>query len=40
MTSRAVYLTREMMSKLRLSLFWKRGVELRPVEDFKVVFST
>jgi len=33
-----VYLTREMMSKLRLSLFWKRGVELRPVEDFKVSF--
>ena len=33
-----VYLTREMMSKLRLSLFWKRGVELRPVEDFKVTF--
>ena len=33
-----VYLTREMMSKLRLSLFWKRGVELRPVEDFKVAF--
>jgi hypothetical protein len=33
-----IYLTREMMSKLRLSLFWKRGVELRPVEDFKVSF--
>ncbi len=33
-----VYLTREMMSKLRLSLFWKRGVELRPVEDFKLTF--
>jgi hypothetical protein len=33
-----VYLTREMMSKLRLSLFWKRGVELRPVEDFRVSF--
>ena len=33
-----VYLTREMMSKLRLSLFWKRGVELRPVDDFKVSF--
>ena len=31
-----VYLTREMMSKLRLSLFWKRGVELRPVEDFRL----
>jgi hypothetical protein len=33
-----VYLTREMMSKLRLSLFWKHGVELRPVEDFKMSF--
>lgn len=33
-----VYLTREMMSKLRLSLFWKRGVELRPIDDFKVTF--
>jgi hypothetical protein len=33
-----IYLTREMMSKLRLSLFWKRGVELRPVADFKVSF--
>ncbi len=31
-----VYLTREMMSRLRLSLFWKRGVDLRPVEGFKV----
>src|SRR6202790_2600987 len=32
------YLTREMMSTLRLSLFWKRGVELRPAENFKVKF--
>jgi hypothetical protein len=32
------YLTREMMSTLRLSLFWKRGVELRPAENFKVQF--
>jgi hypothetical protein len=32
------YLTREMMAKLHLSLFWKRGVELRPAEDFKVGF--
>ena len=31
-----VYLTREMMSTLRLSLFWKRGVDLRPVEGFNV----
>jgi hypothetical protein len=30
------YLTREMMSKLHLSLFWKRGVDLRPAENVKV----
>jgi hypothetical protein len=27
------YLTREMMSSLHLYLYWKRGVELRPVEN-------
>jgi hypothetical protein len=32
------YLTREMMSTLHLSLFWKRGVALRPAEDFKVKY--
>jgi hypothetical protein len=32
------YLTREMMSTLSLSLFWKRGVNLRPAENFKVKF--
>ena len=32
------HLTREMMSKLRLSLFWKRGVDLRPAGNFKVSF--
>jgi hypothetical protein len=32
------YLTREMMSTLHLSLFWKRGVDLRPAEKFKVKF--
>jgi len=32
------YLTREMMSTLNLSLFWKRGVDLRPAENFKVKF--
>src|ERR1700692_252447 len=32
------YLTREMMSTLRLSLFWKRGVDLRPAENVKVKF--
>ncbi|MEQ1473520.1 MAG: hypothetical protein ABLQ96_06850, partial [Candidatus Acidiferrum sp.] len=34
--STRVYLTRAMMSKLHLSLFWKRGVDLRPVEGFKL----
>lgn len=33
------YLTREMMSKLKLSLFWKSGVALRPIDDFKVTFA-
>lgn len=28
-----VYLTREMMSAVRLSLYWKHGVELRPVKN-------
>jgi hypothetical protein len=32
------YLTREMMGKLKLSLFWKRGVALRPVDNFKLVY--
>jgi hypothetical protein len=32
------YLTREMMSTLHLSLFWKRGVDLRPAENFKIKF--
>jgi hypothetical protein len=32
------YLTREMMSTLHLSLFWKRGVDLRPAENFKLKF--
>jgi hypothetical protein len=27
------YLTRAMMSSLHLFLYWKRGVELRPVEN-------
>ncbi len=34
--STRVYLTRAMMSKLHLSLSWKRGVDLRPVEGFKL----
>lgn len=32
------YLTREMVSKLKLSLFWKKGVDLRPIDDFKIDF--
>jgi hypothetical protein len=32
------YLTREMMKQLKLSLFWKRGVELRPAENIKVSY--
>ncbi len=28
-----MYLTREMMSHLQLSIYWKRGVDLRPVKD-------
>ena len=33
------YLTREMMSKVKMSLFWKKGVTLRPITDFKVGFA-
>lgn len=32
-----VYLTREMMSHLQLSIYWKHGVELRPVRDVREV---
>jgi hypothetical protein len=31
------YLTREMMSRLQLSIYWKHGVGLRPVKDVKEV---
>jgi hypothetical protein len=31
------YLTTEMMSALRLSLYWKRGVDLRPITNIKGV---
>jgi hypothetical protein len=31
------YLTRAIVGELHLSLFWKRGVELRPVTDFQPV---
>jgi hypothetical protein len=33
------YLTRDMMKQLKLSLFWKHGVELRPAENIKVSYS-
>lgn len=32
------YLTREMMSSLHLYLYWKHGVELRPVENVERLF--
>jgi hypothetical protein len=32
------YLTREMVASLRLSLYWKRGVDLRPAENFKMAY--
>lgn len=31
------FLTREMMSHLQLSIYWKHGVDLRPVKDVKEV---
>ena len=31
------FLTREMMSHLQLSMYWKRGVDLRPVKNVKEV---
>jgi len=34
------YLTRAMMSSLHLYLFWKRGVELRPVENVQRKYFT
>ena len=30
-------MTREMMSHLQLSLYWKHGVDLRPVKDVREV---
>jgi hypothetical protein len=34
-TTPRIYMTREMMSSLHLYLYWKRGVELRPIENAK-----
>lgn len=31
------YMTQEMMENLRLSIYWKHGVELRPVENIKLL---
>jgi hypothetical protein len=36
-TAPRTYLTREMMSQLQLSVYWKRGVDLRPVKDVKEI---
>ena len=33
------YMTQKMIDELRLSLYWKRGVELRPVKDAKEITS-
>ncbi len=35
--ARRTYLTREMMSQLQLSIYWKHGVDLRPVKDVREV---
>jgi len=35
-----VYLTREMMSTMQLSLYWKNGVDLQPVKDSKKIASS
>jgi hypothetical protein len=35
-----VYLTREQMNSLRLALYWKRGVALRPIENFTRTHSS
>jgi hypothetical protein len=36
-TGTRAYLTRSIVSNLHLSLFWKRGVDLRSITDFKPV---
>ena len=35
-----VYLTREMMSALQLSLYWKNGLDMRPVYESKKIASS
>ena len=39
-TETRTYLTREMMGTLRLSFYWKRGVDLRPVKNVTELRST
>jgi hypothetical protein len=34
------YLTREMMRNIQLSLYWKSGVDLRPIKDSKEISSS
>ena len=36
--STRTYLTRSLMSSLHLYLYWKRGVELRPIDDVKAKY--
>jgi hypothetical protein len=35
-----IYLTREMMSTMQLSLYWKNGVDLRPIKDSREISSS
>lgn len=35
-----IYLTREMMRTVQLSLYWKNGVDLRPINDSKEISSS
>ncbi len=39
-TETRAYLTQEMMSALRLSFYWKRGVDLRPVKNITELRSS
>lgn len=39
-TGKQMYLTRAVMSSMHLYLYWKRGIELRPVENAKVVHTS
>lgn len=39
-TGKQMYLTRSVMSSMHLYLYWKRGLELRPVENATVVHTS